>query len=298
MKNILIITLFLVLASCQQMAETEAESRSLAKLRLSATTLSQSEIGQWDSAVEKDVTIIGEETHTRAASEAVSRMAFALLDEDGNKIVSQEKSSGENGYLNFYAEVPPGTYRLIAFGHNGGGNVTIGADCSITPPGDKLTDSFLYSEELTLSETDERDKSITLNRCVAKFAINHTDEIPTGVSTIEIATNGTGSVLNAKTGLAASTGEQTTSISIPASAAGSKDNTFAIFVFLDSEEDIIDFTAKAKDANGNIIASHSFEDIPMEINMQTICTGVFFHADQDISVSVNYDWKSDKGLTF
>ena len=51
-------------------------------------------------------------------------------------------------------------------------------------------------------------------------------------------------------------------------------------------------------ANGNKITSYTFEDVEMEVNMQTIYTGAFFHSDQKTSASINSEWKDNNEQTF
>ena len=294
-RNVAIAALALF-ASCQQVAEDTSESRSMVTLKVRATTIEQ-DIQGWEPAVDSDITMNGTETKSRAEQEAVSRMAFFLLDEEGGKVLAQEKSNASDDYLSLYVEVPKGTYQLAAFGHNGTADASIDADVVITPSG-KLTDSFIYYKVLGLDEESEAEQSIVLDRCVAKFSLKHTDAIPEGVASVEFVVTGAANVLNAKTGLGTDTEAQTVVITIPSSAEGTKNNTFSFYTFLTEKESTIDVTATSKDADGNVLTTYTFEDVEMEVNMQTIYSGSFFHSDQTIGVSFNTEWKPNNKIDF
>lgn len=295
-RNVVIAALTLF-ASCQQVAEDTAESRSMVTLKVKATTIEQ-DIQGWEPAVDSDITMNGTEVKSRAGQEAVSRMAFFLLDEEGEKVLAQEKPNTSDDYLNLYVEVPKGTYQLVAFGHNGTADASIDANAVITPPSGKLLDSFIHYKVIELDEESETEQSITLDRCVAKFSLKHTDAIPEGAASVEFVVAGAAKVLDAKTGLGTEAEEQKIVINIPASAEGTKNNTFSFYTFLTAKESTIDVTATSKDADGNTLTSYTFEDVEMEVNMQTIYSGAFFNSDQSIKVSFNTEWEPNNEVGF
>lgn len=301
MKNILKETaaaMFLgSLLSCQQIQEDSTKPRPMVRIEINATTLLKSDIGDWNDGGSGDITTNGTPVSSRSADEAVKRMAFVLINEDGEKTIAQEKSSEDDDYMTLTAEVPEGEYTLIAFGHNGTSSATISASKTITPEG-KLTDSFLYYKEMELTNSSSGSKSITLDRCIAKFSMKHTDEIPDGVASIVFHISGGGRVLDASTGFATETAAQTVTVNLPESGVPKKDNTFSAFTFLPSEEAELDITVSAKDKDGEAIATYEFEDVDMEVNMQTIYTGAFFKRSKSFSASVNRDWKDSNEVSF
>lgn len=286
-----------MLASCQQVPENDVESRAMVKLSVEATTLPRSEVSGWGEGADENLEMNGVQVKSRAETEAATRMAFYLLDEDGEKVLSQEKDNSDDEYMNLYAEVPVGTYQLVAFAHNGSSDVSMDENAVITPEG-KLTDSFIYYKELTLDEESDNSQSIVLDRCVAKFSLVHTDAIPTEAASVEIKVTGAAKVLNAKTGLGKEAADYTVTINIPSTAIGTKNNQFSVFVFLTDIESTVGVTAASKDADGNTITSYTFEDVEMEVNMQTIYTGAFFHSDQNIGATINSEWKENNEQTF
>ena len=283
--------------ACQQIPEDDVNSRAMTSLSIKATTLPSSDVDGWDSGCDAEYEMNGTQVQSRAEKEAATRMAFYLLDEEGTKVLSQEKDNSDSGYMNLDAEVPVGAYQLVAFAHNGSSDVSVDANAVVTPEG-KLTDSFLYYKVLTLDEESDNSQSIVLDRCVAKFSLVHTDAIPEGASSVEFKVAGVAKALDAKTGLGAEAVEHTIVINIPERLIGTKNNNLAFYVFLMAEKSLLDISVVSKDANGNTITSYTFEDVEMEVNMQTIYTGAFFHSDQKISATINSEWKDNNEQTF
>ena len=275
-----------MLASCQQVPEDDVDSRAMVKFSVEATILPSSEVSGWGEGADENLEMNGVQVKSRTETEAATRMAFYLLDEEGEKVLSQEKDNSDDEYMNLYAEVPVGAYQLVAFAHNGSEDVSMDENAIITPDG-KLTDSFVYYKELTLDEESGNSQSIVIDRCVAKFSLVHTDAIPSGAASVELKVSGAAKVLNAKTGLGKEEKDYAVTFNIPTTAIGTKNNLFSVFVFLTDIESAVDVTATTKDADGNTITSYTFEDVEMEVNMQTIYTGAFFHSDQKIGATIN-----------
>ena len=290
--------MLMVLTGCQQATEPEPVESRMVSLNIGASFHLKMEIGEWGSGVESDQTMNGEEVKSRADGSPATRMAFVLIDEDGQKVVSQEKTSDDSDYLTLRARVPVGTYGLVAFAHNGSTNATVGADATVSTPGEKLTDSFVYYGELSLDEESNKESSVTLKRCVSRLSVKHTDKIPTGAASVEIEASGAGNVLNATTGLAAESCEQKVVIQIPQKYVGTSDNTFSLYTFLPEKETEVDLVVSVKDSEGNVLTRHELKDVPVKVNVKTICTGVLFHADQDISVSIESEWGEDEEVEF
>lgn len=270
----------------------------MVSLNIGADISFGTEISGWGSGTNSDLVTDGKEVKSRAETNPASRMAFVLLDEDGKKVVDQEKGSDDKDYLTLRAEVPVGTYNLIAFGHNGSSNATIGTDATISFPGEKLTDSFLYYGELKLDETVAKEKTVTLSRCVSRLAVKHTDAIPSNAATVEIVVSGAGNVLNAKTGFVDETCEQTITIQIPESVLGTRDNSFACYLFLEDKESTVDMEVTVKDADGETITYHELLGVPVKVNVKTTCTGVLFHAGQNLTASFDTAWGDDEEVEF
>lgn len=296
LKETAYVALLASLLACQQMPDDTLETRSMVKLEINATTLAKSDIGDWESGEDSDITINGTETKSRSTTEAVKRMTFSLIGEDGSEVVSQQKNSDDEGYMTLSTEVPEGKYELVAFGHNGASSVSVGEGKTIAPSG-KLTDSFLYYKELDLTGSSKT-KDITLDRCVAKFTLKHTDKMPDGVTSVVIEVSGGGKVLDATTGLATESADLSSTIDIPSTAIGTANNTFSIYAFLTDEEDEVDVTVTAKDKDGKTLAKHEFKDVELEVNMQTIYTGSFFKRSQGFTASVNTEWKDSNEVEF
>ena len=98
-------------------------------------------------------------------------------------------------------------------------------------------------------------------------------------------------VLNAKTGFAkASTGRENT-IVIPESYHGLTGRSVIFYLFLPSNEEIMDIQASAVDKNGEAFIERTFTDVPMKINTLTIYQGNFFaDTPYGFSITMEDDW--------
>ena len=287
-----------MLAGCQQAKEIEPIESRMVSLSIGANISFDVEIGEWGSGTDSDLEANGEAVKSRTETSPASRMAFVLLGEDGKKVVAQEKGSDDKYFLTLRAQVPVGTYRLIAFGHNGSSDATIGTDANISFPGEKLTDSFLYCDELVLDETVAKEKTVTLKRCVSRLSVKHTDVVPSNAASVEIVVSGAGNVLNAGTGFVDETCEQTITIQIPESANGTKDNSFSCYLFLKEKQGTVDMKVTVKDTDGEVITYHELTDVAVKVNAKTICTGVLFHAGQNLTAAFDTAWGDDEEVEF
>lgn len=106
-------------------------------------------------------------------------------------------------------------------------------------------------------------------------------------------------VLNAKTGLAkASTGRENT-IVIPESYHGLTGKSVIFYLFLPSNEEIMDITASAVDENGEAFIERTFTDVPMKINTLTIYQGNFFaDTPYGFSITMEDDWGEEVTNSF
>lgn len=282
--------------SCQQMPDDSLDGVRMVSLSITARTFDSYEIGQWEEGGGNDFTLGGKES--RSGEETVKRIAFAILDKNGDQILLQEKDKSESGYASLNADVPADVYQLIAFAHNGDGNISINKDGVISPPGDKLTDSFLYYSELDLTNDFEEENTITLNRCVSKFSLKHTDILPHNVSVVEISFSKGGNTLQASNGFSSESESHTVTINLPSSAGGTSENTFSGFTFLPSKSCVMDITVTAKNSKGNIVTKQTFKDVEMEQNIQTIYSGAFFSKETEFTATINSNWGANKEVNF
>ena len=154
-----------------------------------------------------------------------------------------------------------------------------------------LPQTFLSSFEFTVDANTAATTSVVLKRVVSGFELTMADAISSRTAGIKIKSTGGGMVLNAKTGLAkASTGRENT-IVIPESYHGLTGKSVIFYLFLPSNEEIMDITASAVDENGEAFIERTFAKVPMKINTLTIYQGNFFvDMPHGFSITMEDDW--------
>ena len=285
----------LALTGCGQSTEDVPVESRMVSLNIGANIQLSTEIAEWGSGTDSDLEMNGT---SRAETCPVNRLAFVLLNEKGEKVVSQEKGSEESGFLTLQARVPIGTYELIAFGHKGAKNAVIGTDASVGLSGEKLTDSFLHYSELVLENNVAKEKEITLKRCVSRISVKCKDDVPADAATIEVKVIGAGNVLDARTGFAKELSEQQMVFQIPSDVVGETEISFSGYLFLASKEDVVDLEVTVKDADGEVMTNHQLKDVPVKVNVKTICSGILCHANQSLNATFDAEWDGTEDIEF
>ena len=244
---------------------------------------------------------------TRAAiapseSERIQHLALGIFDATTNTLVApvQIQNKTDQGYGSFTAKLNYGTYRLVFLGYGGSNSILIMENPEeISFENNTLPQTFLSSFEFTVDPNTQATTSVVLKRVVSGFKLTMADAISSRTSGIKFISTGGGMVLNAKTGLAkASTGRENT-IVIPEDFHGQTDKNVIFYLFLPSNEEIMDITASAVDENGEAFIERTFAKVPMKINTLTIYQGNFFaDTPYGFSITMEDDWGEEVTNSF
>ena len=234
----------------------------------------------------------------KPASEACTRLNFAIYDEGGSRLkqVNQTKAEADFGKASFQLE--PGDYTLVVVGHSSNGNPTmtnLGKIQFTNATG--YTETFLYHATVTIGE-DPVEKQASLDRIVSMCRFVLTDDIPSDVKKMRFYYTGGSGAFNALTGLGSVNSKQTMTFDVTSSSQ----KQFDLYTFLHEVESSIALKVTALDANDNVLYERDF-DVPMEQNHITWLTGAFFTGSGSSSititgVTVNTDWAGETHLTF
>lgn len=235
---------------------------------------------------------------TKPASEACTRLNFAIYDEDGSRIkqVNQTKETANYGTASFQLE--PADYTLVVVGHSSNGNPTmtnLGKIQFTNTQG--YTETFLCCATVTIGE-DPVEVQVSLDRIVSLCRFVLTDDIPSDVKKMQFYYTGGSGAFNALTGLGSVNSKQTVTFDV---SSGSQ-KQFDLYTFLHEVESSIALKVTALDASDNVLYERDF-DVPMEQNHITWLSGAFFTGSGSSSititgVTVNTDWAGETHLTF
>ena len=242
------------------------------------------------------------ETFTRAAtpaSEACTRLNFAIYDEGGSRVKQVNQTSAEADFGKASFQLAEGTYLLVVVGHSSSGNPTMTAPTKIQfTNATGYTDTYLCCATVTIGE-DKLDYKVSLDRITAlcRFVLTDT-EIPSEVKKLRFYYTGGSGAFNAQTGLGCVNSKQDVKFDVSASQ-----KQFDLYTFpYKSTEGTIHLVVSALDASGIEILKQEF-DVPMQQNYITWLLGPFFGDSGSGSttitgVTINTDWAGETHITF
>ena len=242
------------------------------------------------------------ETFTRAAtpaSEACTRLNFAIYDEGGSRVKQVNQTSAEADFGKASFQLAEGTYLLVVVGHSASGNPTMTDPTKVQfTNATGYTDTYLCCANVTIGE-EKVDYQVSLDRITAlcRFVLTDT-EIPAEVKKMQFYYTGGSGAFNAQTSLGSVKSKQTVTCEVSASQ-----KQFDLYTFLHDTEGTIHLTVSALDASGGIYAERDF-DVPMQQNYITWLSGPFFGGSSTTGsttitgVTVNTDWAGETHITF
>lgn len=250
----------------------------------------------------KNVTIkvknITQTDFTRADVSAAKRISYVLFT-DGAKTQEIEQTNEDANFGTLTINVPYGSHTLSIVAHNGTTTANVVSASAVTF-GERITDTFCNYQNLEVNKSSSTTLNTTLDRSVAKFELVATDAIPNGIVSLVFECSGGGNVLNTTTGLAVSNATQAKNITVPASMIGSAGITFSLYTFLASDECNMNISAKALNADGDVMFSESWQEVPMKVNRISRYTGSFFKVSSNMTgdITINNTWLDDYEAEF
>ena len=244
-------------------------------------------------------------TFTRTAtpaSEACTRLNFAVYTLDGTRVKQLNQTSAEADFGKASFQLEPGTYQLVVVGHSASGNPTMTDPTKIKfENADGFTDTYLCYAKVNIGE-EKVDYKVSLDRITAlcRFVLTDT-EIPADVKKMRFYYTGGSGAFDATTGLGCVNSKQDVKFDV-----SSSQKQFDLYTFpYKSTEGTIHLVVSALDASGVEILQREF-DVSVEKNYITWVSGSFFgDSGSDptggagiTSVTVNTDWAGETHVTF
>lgn len=233
-----------------------------------------------------------------SADEAVKKISFAIFKANGDLEYSTTQSIEDSSFGTINYPLYQGEYTLVAVGHRSSlGHAAIQSPALVTFPSNYLTDIFAKVQQLSVTSTSPKTVHMELDRAVSRFTISPLDTIPSNVYYINFEFSDGGYTLNPATLLSPSSTGYTHTITVPISARGTQTEATR-FIILNAEEQTMDITVSAKDSLGVNIVSHTFEDVTMQRNLQTIARGHFYSTTGSTTFTFNNTWLENDTIYF
>ena len=156
-----------------------------------------------------------------------------------------------------------------------------------------VRDTFYKDYEVTVANTSNGNRAVTLDRVATKLKLTIDDEVPAGCATILVTPDTRYNGLNYKTGAPVEMLQTSTTqeITVPSSYIGTTGGlVLSIFSLSSSTEWTTGVSIVAKDGNNSVIGSAAIDDVPLKANRATEYHGNLFVSGGTMSTSLNSEW--------
>jgi len=156
-----------------------------------------------------------------------------------------------------------------------------------------VRDTFWKDYEVTVANTSNGNRAVTLDRVVSKLKVTINDVIPTGAATLSVTPATWYYGLNIRTGAACGIqNDAPISVSIPSGYIGTTGLAVSFFTISQSAEWTTDVAVAIKDGNGTTLGSATIDDAPMKGNRSAEYSGNMFSGSNTMTVALNATWDS------
>ena len=293
MKKILSIAgMLLLFAACSNESVNEVINDALVpvKVHVSGFSVSQEELPTTRAAQN-----VADYTGVKAVTLAFYNGSTEVLKATQLK----EDASTYTTFGDFDCTLPMGSYTMvvIARGHTEGDVFTLTSPTEAAYTGDHSRETFAATQAVNITNTSAVELSATLDRIIAKLQVLSTDGKTANATNVRMTFAAGGKSFNPTTGLAtANTGFANT---VPISAAVGSPSNSTSYVFLASDEQDIDVTIDALDADGAVLFSKTVENVPFKRNRLTKLTGAMYTNDAvSTTFQVETAWLTDYNMNF
>lgn len=164
---------------------------------------------------------------------------------------------------------------------------------------DKVTDTFLWHEKLTINSSYTPTVNASLSRCVGKIEIEAIDAIPNNASYIVINVSGYSGKMIMDTGLGDNVLTSTTrTFNYSEAQKGMKNTVYSIYSFIPNDTYNIAITIKIYDANNNELNVVTINNAPVYLNKITHYSGNLFSLSESFTLNINNTWLDTINFNF
>ena len=229
----------------------------------------------------------------------VKAITLALYDTENEEVYQATQRKGATGYGDFSLNLPAGEYTLVVLGYG----FFDGDEFSLTSPSlasftTDCRETFAAVQSLEVTGPDAMEVSATLSRIVSKLIVASTDGRPEGVARIRMGFSAGSKSFNPTTGLATSNTAFSNSVGV--STAVGTTTSSVCYLFLTSDEQSVDVSIDALDAEGATLYHKEIRNVPFQRNRCTRLTGSIYSATTPASTSfqLSEGWVDEAALTF
>lgn len=285
----------LALFACSSNPEEELPS-ALARVNVKCEVFGYSieDIGKVASAKSKSRGI-------SLAAGNLTKLNFTVFDENGKVVYSEYQTSSSENFGKITSDLRLGNYTLVAVARNGmaDGQFNIKSPTEAASTINRIFDTFCATQSVSITSDNEHNVTMDLDRAVCLFTLRQTKAIPDTVKSIKFYFNTQHTVkelpdFNPTTKVALGNYQ----ISREASLVNHEPQDLNFYAFLPANSTTVNIKVEALDESGNVVISHDFNNVTMQICQRTIASGDMFSGSFGASFTVNTDWLPDVIIPF
>ena len=184
----------------------------------------------------------------------------------GKRVKSVHLSADNDVFMKPSLRLDDGTYTVVAVAHAGIGHATITNAQRISFYKNKITDTYVYNGEITVS--GKSTFTLPMKRVTAMFQLSVTSPLPQNVAQVEFRYTGGSSTLDAKSleGCVNSRQAETREVT---ETMKTTPPTFAIYTFPRTESEGLKIKVSFNDKNGNSLYEENYEEVQVKVGMKT-----------------------------
>ena len=240
-------------------------------------------------------------TSTVANYSGVKAISLAFYSGDTEVYKTTQLRADQNTYTTFgefACSLPMGSYTMVVLGYGSTSAMILSSKTSASfPSGERVRETFVYTETVNVTNTDALALSATLSRVIAMLGVVSTDGRTANAAKISVTFSAGGQGVNPMTGLSTTNTGFNNVVDIQ-SAVGNTSST-ASCIFLNSDQQTMDVTIDVLDENESILSHKVVNNVQLRRNQKTILTGsLYTSAPGSASFSVETSWLSDTNIEF
>lgn len=189
-----------------------------------------------------------------------------------------------------------GSYKMVVIAHEGEFPITLSNLSEASFGSEKPKDTFLYSQDLTIENSDPANLSATLSRIITRLIIESTDSKPANVKDVRITLSKGGTTFSPVTGFAANDAGFVNSISLAEAATGT--SKLRTTFFIGAIEENLDVKAEVLDEDATVLNTINVPAVPFKRNRATFLKGSLYSVSSQASFAVETGFEGDIKLDF
>lgn len=209
---------------------------------------------------------IGGDGNTCAIKNAPLTQLSVCVFKDGKRVKSVHLSADNELFMKPSLQLDDGTYTVVAVAHAGIDHATISKTQRIAFHKNKVTDTYMYNGEITVSGNNTL--TLPMTRATAKFQLCVTTPLPKDVTQIEFRYTGGSSTLDAKSHEGCVNSRQTETREVDEEMRKSPP-TFAIYTFPRADSDGLKIKVYFNDKSGRTLFAADYEEVPVMVGKKT-----------------------------